>query len=66
MKILVGYDGSNASFDALRLARKHAKAFNAKIDVVTSLEKGDMSNFQDIEEAEQRLAYAHFLRRMQL
>jgi len=34
MRILVGYDGSNAAKDALKLAQKHAKAFDAKIDVV--------------------------------
>ena len=34
MKILVGYDGSNAAKDALKLAQKYTKAFGAKIDVV--------------------------------
>jgi hypothetical protein len=29
MKIMVGYDGSNASKEALRSARLHAKAFKA-------------------------------------
>ncbi len=37
MRILVGYDGSNAAKDALKLAQKHAKAFGAKIDVVKSV-----------------------------
>ena len=61
MKILVGYDGSNVAFHALKLARKHAKAFDAKIDVVTSFEKGDENNFQDIKNAERKLAYAQTL-----
>jgi nucleotide-binding universal stress UspA family protein len=38
MKILVGYDGSAPSKEALNLARKHAKAFGAFVYVVTSLE----------------------------
>ena len=58
MKILVGYDGSNVAFHALKLARKHARAFDAKIDVVHSFEKSDESNMQDIKDAEDGLAYA--------
>jgi nucleotide-binding universal stress UspA family protein len=38
MKILVGYDGSAPSKEALNIARKHAKAFGAFVYVVTSLE----------------------------
>ena len=34
MNILLGYDGSNAARMALELARKRAKAWGAKIDVV--------------------------------
>jgi len=37
MKILVGYDGSNAAKDALKLAKNHAIAFDAKIRVVKSI-----------------------------
>jgi len=37
MKILVGYDGSKAAKDALRLAKQRAKALDAKVDVVTSM-----------------------------
>ena len=40
MKILVGYDGSAPSKEALNLARKHAAAFGATVDVVTSMEEG--------------------------
>ena len=39
MKILVGYDGTELANAALELARKHAHAFNAKVYLVTSLEK---------------------------
>ena len=38
MKILVGYDGSAPSQEALKLAVKHAVKFGATVDVVTSLE----------------------------
>ena len=41
MKILVGYDGSNAAMDALKLAIRHAKAFQAQVVVVTSLKGED-------------------------
>lgn len=41
MKILVGYDGSRSSKEALKLAIKHALAFFATVDVVTSMEKGE-------------------------
>ena len=37
MKILVGYDGSKEAGDALKLAKKHARAFDAKIEVVKSM-----------------------------
>ena len=37
MKILVGYDGSDASKRALELARDHARAFDAKIYVLHSI-----------------------------
>ena len=32
MKILVGYDGSTSAKEALKLARKHARAFGASVD----------------------------------
>ncbi len=38
MKILVGYDGSSPSKEALNLAKTHAEAFGASVYVVTSLE----------------------------
>jgi nucleotide-binding universal stress UspA family protein len=40
MKILVGYDESKGAEGVLKLAQKHAKAFNADIYIVTSLEQG--------------------------
>ena len=58
MKILVGYDGSNAAKDALVLAKKHAKAFEAKVFVLSSLEKGSEDQLPKIEQAERDLEYA--------
>jgi nucleotide-binding universal stress UspA family protein len=58
MKILVGYDGSNAAKDALLLAKKHAKAFDAKVFVLSSLEKGNEDQLPKIEQAERDLEYA--------
>ena len=51
MKILVGYDGSAPSKEALKLATKHAVAFGGTVDVVTSMEKGTANQKRDMEEA---------------
>jgi len=58
MKILVGYDGSGAAGDVLALAVKFLKAFNAGVDVVTSLEQGTEDEIKDISEAEKGLERA--------
>jgi nucleotide-binding universal stress UspA family protein len=61
MKILVGYDGSNSAKEALKLARKHALAFKASVDVVTSMERGTEGEQQAIEDAERGLEWAKSL-----
>jgi nucleotide-binding universal stress UspA family protein len=58
MKIVVGYDGSNCSKEALRVARRHALAFKAAVDIVTSMEKGTEQEQQAIEDAERGLEWA--------
>lgn len=58
MRIMVGYDGSNAAKDALVLAKKHAKAFDGKVFVISSLEKGSEDQLPKIEQAERDLDYA--------
>ncbi|MDP3286400.1 MAG: universal stress protein [Desulfobacterales bacterium] len=58
MKILVGYNGSGVAGDALALAVKYAKAFNAEVDVITSLEEGTENEIQDISGAEKGLEHA--------
>jgi nucleotide-binding universal stress UspA family protein len=61
MKILVGYDGTTSAKEALNLAKSHAKAFDASVEVVTSMQKGTESERKDIEQAERGLAYAKSL-----
>ena len=55
MKILVGYDGSAPSKEALNIAKKHAQAFGAFVYVVTSLE-ADIGTDQ-IRHCEEELEY---------
>jgi nucleotide-binding universal stress UspA family protein len=61
MKILVGYDRSASSKEALDLARKHAVAFGATVDVITSMEGGTGNQQEDIEKAERGLEWAKSL-----
>ena len=61
MKILVGYDGTNSSKEALNLAKSHANVFGASVEVVTSMQKGTESERKDIEQAERGLEYAKSL-----
>ena len=58
MKIVVGYDGSNAGRDALILAVKHAKAFGAEVSVIRSMEGGGREDAEAIRTAQRDLAYA--------
>jgi nucleotide-binding universal stress UspA family protein len=58
MRFLVGYDGSSSAKEALKLARKHAIAFKAAVDVVTSMQKGTEEQQKDIEDAERGLEWA--------
>ena len=55
MKILVGYDHSGISEDLLKLARKHAQAFDAEVCLMTSLEQGSTLKNEDVRRAESRL-----------
>jgi nucleotide-binding universal stress UspA family protein len=61
MKILVGYDGSNAAKDALKLAITHATAFNAKVLIVSSRISGEMEEVDDVKTAEKKLEWAKAL-----
>ena len=58
MNILVGYDRSKVAKDALELAKKHAKAFDAEVHVITSVEKGPQVPRDEFEKAEKGLENA--------
>ena len=58
MNILVGYDGSKVAADAIKLATQHAKAFNGKLYIVTSMEGGPQVPREDFERAEKDLDFA--------
>ena len=53
-RILVGYDGSNASKEAVEVGKKHARAFDAKIYVVTCLE-GSNASLEEVKQSEGEL-----------
>jgi nucleotide-binding universal stress UspA family protein len=55
MKIMVGYDRSNVAKEALEIATKHAKAFDAKVHVLTSLARSPEMEREDIQKAEHEL-----------
>jgi nucleotide-binding universal stress UspA family protein len=57
MRILMYYDGTEESKEAISIAKLHGKAFNAKIDVVSSLPKGGEPQLKAIEEREDELEY---------
>ena len=57
MRIMVCFDGSKSSKEAVRLATEHAQAFGASIAIVTSMVKGTESERKDIEKAELDLEY---------
>jgi nucleotide-binding universal stress UspA family protein len=58
MKIIVGYDGTDTAKEALRIAKREAKAFDATVYVLTSLIGGPEDNAAEIEKAESGLKYA--------
>ncbi len=61
MKLLVGYDGSNSAREALELACTHAGAFEASIEVVTSMEGGSVTEAVEIQYAQEDLKSAESL-----
>ncbi|MDP2646226.1 MAG: universal stress protein [Desulfobacterales bacterium] len=58
MKILVAYDGSGPAKNALALAAKYAKSFDAKVYVMTSMKGGPSEKPDDIKKAESELEHA--------
>lgn len=52
MKIMVGYNNSKVAKEAFQLAKEHAKAFGAKVFVVTSLTQSGVLKLEDIQKVE--------------
>ncbi len=57
MKILVGYDGSNVSKEAIAVGVKHANVFKAEILLVHSMVGGPEVPRKQFEDAENELDY---------
>ena len=55
MNIMVAYDGSEASKDALALAKAHAKVFNDELEVVRAEERSANLDYSSINRLEQKL-----------
>jgi nucleotide-binding universal stress UspA family protein len=55
MKILVGFDGSNVSKEAVSLAEQHAETFKAKVIIAHSMIGGPEVPRKDFEIAENNL-----------
>ena len=55
MKILVGYEKSAVAEEAVALAKKHAKAFDAKVYLLTSLTRSHELQLEDIQKSESEL-----------
>lgn len=58
MDIVVGFDGTSPAMKALSLAKTYAKAFDAKIHLVTSLKGGPGERQEIIDEAKSALTSA--------
>lgn len=55
MKIMVCYDGSDASKSAFQVVTKYARAFGATVYLVASLEKGTEDEHKTIDQLETEL-----------
>lgn len=65
MKILVGYSGMGISNKALEVAREHARIFNAKVFILTSMEGGSGEKLNEIERIDKSLEDARQLMEQQ-
>jgi nucleotide-binding universal stress UspA family protein len=61
MKMMVAYDARVEAKEALRIAKRHAEAFNASVDIVTSMLLADDNNQEKVDETKQSLEYAKTL-----
>ncbi len=58
MNILVCYDETDVAQEALKIGVKHAKGFDAKVFVITSMVGGSKDNIEDNKKAESGLKHA--------
>ena len=58
MKILVGYDGSNAAKEAMTQAAKQAKAFGGSVTVLVSLTGGTVTHETELAQANEDMKFA--------
>jgi len=58
MNILVCYDETEVAQEAMKVGVKHAKAFSAKVFVITSMVGGSKDNIEDNKKAESGLKHA--------
>ncbi|SFM89986.1 universal stress protein [Thermodesulforhabdus norvegica] len=61
--IVVGYDGSRTSSEALKVAIFHARHFNAFVHVVYSVPEGHEGRLEEIESARAFLSHAESILR---
>jgi nucleotide-binding universal stress UspA family protein len=57
MNILVGFDGSNSSKEALRIAQKYAAASQSSLVVVTAVVRRSKDQLEEIARVEKGLEY---------
>lgn len=55
MKILAGFDGSNAAREAVAIAKRHAKRFNGEVFVVRFMRESHELHLDDMEKADREL-----------
>ena len=55
MKIMIGYDGSDASQKALEVATRHAKAFEGKVYLMHAVKETEELDYDDMQKAERIL-----------
>jgi nucleotide-binding universal stress UspA family protein len=61
MKILVGYDGTNAAKEAIALAEQHARVFGATVILASSMVGGAEVPRKDFETAENSLEHEKYV-----
>ena len=55
MRILAGYDGSQAARAAVALAQEHASAFDAEVFIIRAMKEGHELQLEDMQKADREL-----------